>query len=198
LFTGLVEATGKVLRPGEELEVAHSLQGDIHRGESISVDGACLTVTGADADRLSFYASPETLSRTVAGHYGRGRRVNLERPLKASGRLHGHFVTGHVDRIERVVFMRRSSRGSRARITLSADRSLVVAKGSVALDGISLTVAACGTGWFEVELIPETMDRTTAGEWRSGTRINLELDLLGKYVAARMGGGEGLRDKLDY
>lgn len=196
MFTGLIEGTGRVHRPGESLEVSHSLQGEVRRGESLSVDGACLTVTGVGGGRLEFYVSPETLSRTVAGSYSRGRKVNLERPLRASDRLHGHFVTGHVDRVERVLHVRRSSRGTRARVSLSRAPGLVVAKGSVALDGISLTVAACGSGWLEVELVPETLERTTAGDWRAGTRVNLELDLLGKYVAGLSGEPGGGPDEL--
>lgn len=176
--------------------MAHPLEGPVCEGESLAVDGACLTVTSAAPGRLAFYVSPETLARTTAGGYSRGRRVNLERPLRAADRLHGHFVTGHVDRTERVLFARRSSRGMRARISLSGSRELVVPKGSVALDGISLTVADCAGDWLEVELIPETLDRTTAGLWRPGARLNLELDLLGKYVAG-MGDGGRLRDKLE-
>ncbi len=192
MFTGLIEGKGRVERPGESLEVSHSLEGSVRRGESLSVDGACLTVTGVGEGRLEFYVSPETFSRSVAGSYSRGRMVNLERPLRASDRLHGHFVTGHVDRVERVLHVRRSSQGARARVSLSKDPELVVPKGSVALDGISLTVAACGSGWLEVELIPKTLERTTAGSWRTGSRLNLELDLLGKYVTGmfpRSGGG---------
>jgi len=197
LFTGLIEGTGRVERPGEALEVSHSLEGPFRRGESVSVDGACLTVIEAGEGSLVFYVSPETLSRTVAGSYSRGRRVNLERPLRASDRLHGHFVTGHVDRTEKVLFSRRSSQGARVRVSLSGDPELVVPKGSVALDGISLTVAACGSGWLEVELIPQTLETTTAGDWRPGSRVNLELDLLGKYVTAMTPGrGGGLKDYL--
>lgn len=196
MFTGLIEATGTVERPGEDLCVRHPLEAEVDVGESMAVDGACLTVASVSAGRLTFYVSPETVERTTAGGYTRGREVNLERPLRASDRLHGHFVTGHVDQIERVVFARRSSRGMRARVSLSVNRKLVVPKGSVALDGISLTVADCGGDWLEVELIPETLERTTAGRWRPGSRLNLELDLLGKYVLG-MGDGGGLRDKLE-
>ena len=191
MFTGLIENIGRVEVPGERLSLLHGLSGSVTVGESLSVDGACLTVTAVKPGRLEFYVSPETLSGSIAGGYTRGRRVNLERPLRASDRLHGHFVTGHVDGVERVLFVRRSSQGARARISLSRSPELVVPKGSVALDGISLTVAALGSGWLEVELIPQTLQDTTAGDWRPGSRVNLELDMLGKYVTGMASGGTG-------
>lgn len=185
MFTGLVEATGRVEKPGARLEV--SCPGiPLSPGESLAVDGACLTVVSLRGGTAAFDLSVETLERTIAHEYRTGAAVNLERPLAADGRLQGHFVTGHVDCRGRV-----ESAGVRGgsfvvRVSFPGDMSrLVVEKGSVAVSGISLTVSAAGVGWLETVLIPATLERTTAGRWTAGSAVNLEFDILGKYVLRR-------------
>jgi riboflavin synthase len=158
------------------------------------VDGSCLTVETTGEATLGFSLSGETLQRTIAGGYRAGDRVNLELPLEAGGRLHGHFVTGHVDCTGRVEEM--SERGSWRLLRISHPTSgdpLVVEKGSIAVDGVSLTVAETSGGRFSVALVPETLAASTAGGWRPGRAVNLEYDILGKYVLAAARRGDGPR-----
>jgi riboflavin synthase len=182
LFTGLVERIGTVISVARGLEVDTGLAG-LRPGESLAVDGSCLTIVGSDGTRVRFDLSAETLGRTISGRYRPGSHVNLERPLPADGRFHGHFVSGHVDCAGSVA--RISGRG-RAEFEISYPREfdpLVVEKGSVAVSGISLTVAGAGRGSIRTALIPETLEKTTAGSWKPGDLVNMEFDLLGKYMA---------------
>jgi riboflavin synthase len=184
LFTGLIEDTGLILRSGGGCIslCCSSLEG-IRTGESVSVDGVCLTVTGASGSEVSFHASGETVGRSVAAGYTKGTEVNIERPLIASGKLHGHLVTGHVDCTARVLKAIPSGADRLVWISLdSACSGLVVEKGSVAINGISLTVASIRSDMFSAVLIPETLDRTNASSWKPGKKINLEFDIIGKYV----------------
>jgi len=202
LFTGLIEGTGTVRsRSGSSLTVSSPLSGEVVPGDSFAVDGSCLTVTGSAAGSMSFQCSGETLSRTVIQWYTTGVRVNLERPLLPSDRLHGHLVTGHVDETARLLRVQRSGGGMTAWISYSPESSvLLVPRGSVAVSGVSLTVASLEPGMFSVALIPETLARTTADGWRPGTRVNLEFDLIGKYVrrqAEAASAAAGLRDHLE-
>lgn len=188
MFTGLVEATGRIVSAGSRLLVSSSLE--VRRGWSVCVDGSCLTVETAGSSGMGFTLSGETLERTRAGSYRAGDPVNLELPLEAGGRLHGHFVTGHVDCTGRVEAL--SDRGAWRLLRISHPASgapLVVEKGSIAVDGVSLTVAGAAGGWFEVALVPETIAATTAGGWRPGRVVNLEYDILGKHVLAAVRGG---------
>jgi len=189
MFTGLVQALGTVtsLRRrgrGARLGLGARLPGGpLEVGESIAVDGTCLTV--AERIRGGFEAdlSEETLMRTIAGSWRRGRRVNLERALTPQARLGGHFVQGHVDGRGRV----RSLVQGSGQVTLRIDtpgplRHLIVEKGSIAVDGVSLTVSALGTAWFEAALVPHTLKATTLRDRRAGDAVNLEVDLIARYL----------------
>jgi riboflavin synthase len=191
MFTGLIDDIGVVeritgraggvrlvIRPGalpvDQLEL----------GESIATSGACLTVVERGGGLVAFDAVPETLARTAMGGWRPGTRVNLERALRLSDRLGGHLVAGHVDGVGRV--LARTPEGQGARLTISlpaAVAPLVAEKGSIAVDGVSLTVASAGRDCFEVALIPETLARTTLGEAAAGLAVNLEADVLARHVA---------------
>jgi len=188
LFTGLIEDRGTVTASsGGEITLSTSLWKEASPGDSMAVDGSCLTVTGAGDGSLSFHCSQETLSKTVVSKYRPGSRVNLERPMLISDRLHGHILTGHVDETASVLKVRRSGAGMTAWISYSKDRAeLLVPRGSVAVSGISLTIASLDSRCFSVALIPETLERTTAGSWAPGSAVNLEYDILGKYVRRRL------------
>jgi riboflavin synthase len=190
LFTGLIEDTGRVIGSGGNRVVLGSelLEG-IRCGDSVSVDGVCLTVSEIpDQGKAVFHYSGETGSRSLVSGYTVGSTVNLELPLKASDRLHGHLVTGHVDCTATVTGTAPS--GSDRQVWVDFHRrfrGLVVEKGSVAVNGISLTVASLRGDSFAVMIIPETLDRTNAGSWKPGTGVNLEFDIIGKYVSRFLG-----------
>ena len=173
MFTGLVAGTGKVrsLRDGR-LEVDTTLAAELAAGDSIAVNGVCLTAVEPSAEGFAADVMPETLRRSSLGPLGAGDEVNLELPLRASDRLGGHMVQGHVD-----------GTGTVVRVAAPADLlRYVVEKGSIAVDGVSLTVSAVDDDAFEVSLIPETLERTTLGSAAPGRAVNLEVDLLAKYV----------------
>jgi riboflavin synthase len=154
--------------------------------DSIAVDGVCLTATSLDGDVVSFDVIPETLARSTLGRRVSGDRVNLEYSLRVGDRMGGHFVYGHVDATAPVLVRNREGQGERVRIERPAAlASMIPEKAFVAIDGVSLTVAAVGEGWFEVALIPETLTRTTLGERPTGSRVNLEIDPIARYAAAR-------------
>lgn len=154
------------------------------RGDSIAVSGVCLTVAARRGGTLGFHVVPETLRRSTLGRLTVGQRVNLERSLRVGDRISGHFVAGHVDGIG--VVTERRAVGGDVRLTIrlpeSVDPRAVVPKGSLAVDGVSLTVGEVGPTTCTVYLIPETMRRTTLGALRTGDRVNLEVDLLSRYV----------------
>jgi riboflavin synthase len=153
-------------------------------GESIACSGCCLTVTERGAGLVAFDAVPETLTRTTIGTWRAGTTVNLERALALGDRLGGHLVAGHVDAVGEVLTRVAEGQGVRLGISLTgALAPLVAEKGSIAVDGVSLTVASAGRDRFEVALIPETLARTTLGEARPGTKVNLEADVLARHVA---------------
>ncbi len=189
MFTGLVETVGSVERldltpAGAVLRIRCGvLAGDLKCGESVAVDGACLTVVRSGADSFEVEISPETLRRTVLGERARGSRVNLERAVKAGDRLGGHLVQGHVDGVGTLMAIRPEGEGRRIHLLPPPDlERYVVEKGSVALDGVSLTVASLDPEGFEVSLIPHTLAETTLGEWEVSRRVNVEVDLVAKYV----------------
>ncbi len=184
MFTGLIEDRGKITGlAGGRLTVATELAEESAEGDSLAVDGSCLTVAGMARGSLSFHCSPETIARTVISGYRPGLEVNLERPIMLSDRLHGHLVTGHVDETGTVLRVQREGGGMTAWVSCpSGSAGLLVLKGSVAVSGISLTVASLDSSRFSVVLIPETLKRTTAESWRPGTAVNLEYDILGKYI----------------
>jgi riboflavin synthase len=169
---------------------------DLALGESIACSGACLTVAEVSGGLVHFDAVPETLSRTTIGGWRPGTRVNVERALALGDRLGGHLVQGHVDAVGEI--LARVAEGQGARLTLSLPASiapLVAEKGSIAIDGVSLTVARAARDRFEVALIPETLARTTLGEAAPGTKVNLEADVLARHVARlREFGGGGATD----
>ena len=188
LFTGLVESTGTVdalerRADGVRLSVSSPLAGELRRGDSVAVNGVCLTALDASADSFSAEVMGETLRRSSLGPLGKGERVNLELPLRAADRLGGHIVQGHVDGTGRVESV--SPDGFAIIVRVSCPPELlryVVPKGSIAVDGVSLTVVGTDDRGFTVSLIPETVKRTTLGEAAPGRVVNLEVDLLAKYV----------------
>jgi riboflavin synthase len=188
IFTGLVQSLGKVVRDvsspdGMRLTVLSPVARELQEGDSIAVNGVCLTATEVDGDSFTSEVMNETLSRSSLQDAGRGAAVNLELPLRAGDRLGGHMVQGHVDGIGSVVSV--AEDGFARRLEIEAPDELmryVVPKGSIAIDGVSLTVADCGERSFTVSLIPETLARTNLGAAGPGTRVNLEVDVLAKYV----------------
>ena len=191
MFTGIVEGTGTVAAlavaddgSGARLEVeAAWLAADLRPGESVAVNGCCLTVAEATAARFAADLVAETLRRTALAGLAAGARINLERPLALGGRLGGHLVQGHVDGVARVLDRVPVGDGEEVRIELPPDlERYVVEKGSVAVDGVSLTVAGVGPGWFTVALVPHTLEVTTLGRRRPGDPVQLEVDVVAKYV----------------
>ncbi len=189
MFTGIVEVVGTVtgVEPREDrttLEIeAPAIACDLAIGDSVAVNGGCLTVAGRDADRVRFEAVRETLDRTSLGELRVGSRVNLERALRAGGRLDGHIVQGHVDGTGRVRRLERDGDDVRLFVDCGPEiAEILVEKGSVAVDGVSLTVVGATESGFDVALIPHTLAATTLGERQPGDRVNLEADVLGKYV----------------
>lgn len=195
MFTGLVEAMGRVrsvrkTRAGARLEI--DVPWAVRAGESIAVNGACLTVVTDSSDRAAFDAIPETLKRTGLGALRRGDRVNLERALRAGDRLGGHFVQGHVDATGTVDRIARGRSGVVLRIAVAPETArLMIEKGSIAVDGVSLTVVEAGPDFFTVALIPVTLRETTLGRVKRGARVNIELDMIGKYVDRLVGRRRG-------
>jgi riboflavin synthase len=195
MFTGIVEEVGtvrEIQRRGElaRLEIAASLVLDgSDRGASVAVNGACLTVVARGAERLAFEVGPETLARTALGRLAAGDAVNLERPLRFGGALGGHLVLGHVDGVGAVVAVTRVESTARVRIALPGAHlePLLIPQGSVAVEGVSLTVAALDGLTFEVMLIPHTLAATTLGRLRPGQPVNIETDVIGKYVLRSSG-----------
>ena len=168
---------------GVRLRVTTALAGDLRDGDSIAVNGVCLTAIGADGDGFGADVMHETLRRSSLAEVAPGARVNLELPLRADERLGGHVVQGHVDGLGAIRAVREV--GFARVVTIEADPALlryVVEKGSIAVDGVSLTVAAVDGDSFAVSLIPETLERTTLGAAGPGAPVNLEVDILAKYV----------------
>jgi riboflavin synthase len=191
MFTGIVEGTGTVAAlaaaadgSGARLEVeAPWLAGQLQPGESVAVNGCCLTVAAATTGGFAADLVAETLRRTALGGLATGARVNLERPLALGGRLGGHLVQGHVDGVARVLDRKPVGDGEEVRIELPAElQRYVVEKGSIAVDGVSLTVAGIGPGWLTVALVPHTLEVTTLGDRQPGDPVQLEVDVVAKYI----------------
>jgi riboflavin synthase len=186
VFTGIVEEMGRVLeRRGARLVIAAAKALDgTDLGGSIAVNGVCLTVVERGSDRLGFDIGPETLAVSALGDLAAGDAVNLERPLRMGDFLGGHLVQGHVDGLGVITAAERSADAGRIRVEWQDSRlaPYLISKGSVAVDGVSLTVAALDEGAFEVMVIPHTLAVTTLGTARRGRRVNLEMDMIGKYV----------------
>ena len=191
MFTGIIQTVGRLeeRRPsgsGARLTIATPRQlPGLVVGESVAVNGACLTVTSLAAKRFAVDVSPETLRRTTLGGIAGGTRINLERALRLGDRLGGHLVQGHVDGVGRLAAIRSEGDWRAYRFQVPAALApYIVRKGSIAVDGVSLTVAACGDATFTVALIPHTLAQTTLGDRRPGDRVNLEADVMLKQVAA--------------
>ncbi len=189
MFTGIVEDLGTVtavesLEAGRALTIETSLDlGTEELGASIAIDGACMTIVSREGSRFRVEVSAESLRRTTLGERRRGDRVNLERPLRLGDRLGGHVVSGHVDGIGRIEAIRPEGESSIFTFSLPSELSkLLVEKGSVAVDGISLTCFACLGDRFDVAIIPHTSAVTTLGVKAPGDSVNIEADILGKYV----------------
>jgi riboflavin synthase len=188
MFTGLVQDVGMVESveanaEGARMRVITSLGSEISAGDSVAVDGVCLTATTVDPDGFETDTMNQTLEVTALGGLDSGARVNLELAMKASDRLGGHIVQGHADGVGEVVSS--ESDGFAMRLRVALDGGLIryaVTRGSIALSGVSLTVASLGEGWVEVSLIPETLERTNLGELARGDKLNVECDVVAKYV----------------
>jgi len=195
MFTGIVEETGVVTsaeRRGAVLVVriaaTRALAG-LERGGSIAVSGCCLTAVEVDGGSFTCELTEETLARTVfAERLRAGARVNLERPMRADGRFDGHIVQGHVDGIGTVRALRRQGASAELEVAVPPELArYVVEKGSIAVDGVSLTVSGLAPGLFRVALIPYTLEHTSLGEARAGGPVNLEVDVIAKYVERLLG-----------
>ena len=187
MFTGLVEAVGKVVRVGRRggaatLRVSAPFARELERGESVSLNGVCQTVVSADPTGFEIEAVEQTLAVTSLGGLAAGDRVNLERALRLGDRLGGHMVTGHVDGVGRVASLSRGRGTTRLSVEVPAELlKHVVPRGSIAIDGVSLTVAAVTDGIVEIALIEETLGATVASGYGAGTKVNIETDLVAKH-----------------
>lgn len=205
MFTGIIEALARVESltrgngPGWRLRVRvpPGWAPDVGNGESVAVNGACLTVVETGPETVGFDLAEETRRVTTLGDLRPGEPVNLERPLRLGARLGGHLVLGHVDGIGRVTAVEPEGGGRRLTVGVPpSQRPLLIPKGSVAVDGVSLTVAGLSDTTFTVALIPYTLAETTLGAREVGARVNLEMDVIGKYVRALLGPGDDAREFL--
>jgi riboflavin synthase len=196
MFTGLVEDVGELVerKPtsgGFRLRIGSRLASELKPGDSLAVNGVCLTVILAERDEIHADVGPETVRVTTMGWLERGSALNLERPLRADQRFGGHFVQGHVDAIGHVEEMRQDAEYHWLTVSFPSGLApLIVHKGSIAVDGISLTVAGLGADRFDIMVVPFTMQHTNLGRIQMRDRVNLECDMVGKYVvrAAELAG----------
>jgi len=188
VFTGLIEDVGNVTTvdrddDGARLHISTQLAPEITEGDSVAVNGCCLTATSIDANGFETEAMNQTLDVTALDGVDVGTRVNLELAMKASDRLGGHIVQGHVDGVGTVLQTEDDGFARRVRVELPPELlRYVVDKGSITLNGVSLTTADLGDSWAEVSLIPETLERTNLGEAEPGSKLNVECDIVAKYV----------------
>lgn len=201
MFTGLVEALGQVSalsgQGRSRIIVIETTLGDLAPGDSLAVNGACLTLERVEEGRVTAHISAETMRLTNFSALRLGDAVNLERALPLGGRLGGHLVSGHIDALARLMDITTEDDSLRLSFTFPEQFSrYVAAKGSVALDGVSLTVNRCAKGRLEVNIIPATQQATTLAAWRPGRQVNMETDLLAKYVESLLGekGATGLNE----
>ncbi len=198
MFTGLIECTGVVVSSKNEKGIrAIGIEGasfvsDLLIGDSVAVSGVCLTVTRTWVNGFSVEMIPETSEKTILGSAIIGFKVNLERSMKASGRFEGHIVTGHVDTMARVSGISPRGRSRELEIDIDPPFSRYVAKkGSIAVQGVSLTVIDSTKGRFRIGLIPQTLESTTLSELSAGSMVNIEFDILSKYIEALLSGSPG-------
>ncbi len=185
MFTGIVEEVGKVssVRPGNLVIAANDVLQGMEPGGSINVNGVCLTITSFNTSSFSVDIMSETLKRSNLGLLSAGDRVNLERPLALGGRLGGHLVQGHIDAAGRVAAVRWDGEAMLVRFEAPPEvMSYVVEKGFMAVDGVSLTVVTKDTNSFQVSVVDYTRRHTTLGDWQVGDSVNLEVDIIAKYV----------------
>jgi riboflavin synthase len=189
MFTGIIEEIGKVARIGHKLDSisltikAKKVTGDLKEGDSIAINGACLTAVECMSDAFTVEVSPETLARSTLGKLQIGEAVNLERALKVGDRLGGHQVMGHIDGTGKIIAL--DKKGEFLDLTIQAPPDImryIIPKGSIAVDGISLTIASCKKDIIQVAVIPYTTKMTTLGQKQVGSEVNLEVDLIGKYI----------------
>jgi riboflavin synthase len=192
MFTGLIEDVGRVesldrTSDGARLRISTQLAPEIAEGDSVAVNGCCLTATAVTGNGFETEAMNQTLDVTALGGIATGSRVNLELAMKASDRLGGHIVQGHVDGVGIVLQAADDGFARRVRVELPQELlRYVVDRGSITLNGVSLTVADLGDSWAEVSLIPETLERTNLGDLAPGDRLNVECDVIAKYVERLM------------
>lgn len=197
MFTGIIQAVGRIasLQPlGGDLRLTVDAQGldlgDVRLGDSIAVDGVCLTAVALQGDTFTADVSVETLNCTTLGRLQPGSRVNLEKALRLADRLGGHLVSGHVDGVGEVVSLQPDARSLRWTFAVPAALArYIAAKGSIAVNGVSLTVNEVQGRRFGVNLIPHTMEKTTFGDCAAGTPVNIEVDLMARYAERLQGGG---------
>jgi riboflavin synthase len=189
MFTGLVEAVGEVVdrqatSGGARLAIESSLSAELALGDSVAVNGVCLTVTSLQGAEFRADVGPETLRVTTLGRFSKGTRVNLERPLRADGRFGGHFVQGHVDGIGHIEAWRAEADFHWLTVSFPPDLApYIVSKGSIAIDGISLTVARLGVDRVDIMIVPFTVEHTNLKAAQKRDTVNIECDMVGKYVA---------------
>src|SRR5262245_57908101 len=189
MFTGLVEAVGEVVdrqatSGGARLQIQSPLAGELSLGDSVAVNGVCLTATAIEANTFRADVGPETLRVTTLGRFVPGTRVNLERPLRADGRFGGHFVQGHVDGVGRIEGWRADADFHWLAVAFPQDLAqYIVPKGSIAIDGSSLTVARLGSYRLDIMIVPFTIEHTNLKAAQEGDAVNIECDMVGKYVA---------------
>ena len=189
MFTGLIEDIGRLdlIDPGPDgarLRIATALGGEVGAGDSIAVDGVCLTATRADRDGFEAEVMNQTLRLSSLADLKGGAKLNLELAMRPCDRLGGHIVAGHVDLLSEVISVLGDGFARRLRLGLPCDSmAYVVERGSIALAGVSLTVAALGEDWIEVSLIPETLRQSNLGDASAGDRLNVEFDIVAKYVS---------------
>jgi len=203
MFTGIIEAVGKITsctRSGDDMHLVVDTQsldtGDVVIGDSIAVNGVCLTVVALEGQKFNADVSAETLAHTTLGNLKQGQRVNLEKALTPSSRLGGHLVSGHVDGVGKIV--RRYGEGQSERFSIEAPQVLnryIARKGSICVDGISLTVNQVEGNVFDLNIVPHTLGNTTIGDYVVGTEVNLEVDIIARYLERMLQAGEG--DGLD-
>lgn len=189
MFTGLVQSVGTIAeiapdgQGGQRLRIADAMASSVSLGESIAVNGCCLTVVLSDRQTMSFGVGPETLARTTFSTLGPGSRVNLERAVAVGERFGGHFVTGHIDTVGTIAAVESNGEWMTLRIDIpAAYDDLLIEKGSIAVEGVSLTLATVEPGRISIMIIPHTRSATTLGAKREGDPVNLELDLIAKHV----------------
>jgi riboflavin synthase len=188
VFTGLIQDVGRVeavdsSTDGARIRIATTLADEIAPGDSVAVDGVCLTATASGSGGFDTEAMNQTLAVTALARVEAGDRVNLELAMKPSDRLGGHIVQGHVDEVGKVASVGEDGFARRLCVELGSElMRYVIAKGSIALSGVSLTVAGLGDDWVEVSLVPETLERTNLGSASAGDKLNVECDIVAKYV----------------